>query len=134
MFSSQPADNSTITLNGTVVTLHDGTGGTVDRGADLAATMAALKAFLNASVDAEIAKCTYDSTAGGLLTITSKTVGVTMDAFTVVSSSSPASHGTVSAGGTLAGGIVPSVAVADSWWATTAQAGDLAIVSLGVQR
>jgi hypothetical protein len=135
-FSQQPADNSTITINGTVVTLHDGTGGTVARGASTAAAVDALKTFLNASVDAQIAKCTYDSVGTpthNQLTITSKTVGVTMNSFTLAASSSPNSYGTLS-GTTLAGGIVPSTLVSYAKWKTTALAGSLAVLSLGVQK
>ena len=60
--------------------MHDGTGGSVDRGATITNTLANLKTFLNASVNAEIAKCVYD-VSGTTLTITSKTIGTTMNSY-----------------------------------------------------
>jgi hypothetical protein len=69
-FSSNPANSSTITLGGTVVTF----GSTVAIGADLATTLATLLAFLKASADANISKCTYDIT-GSTLAIKSKAYG-----------------------------------------------------------
>jgi hypothetical protein len=73
--------------------LHDGTGGSVDRGATITNTLANLKTFLNASVNAEIAKCVYD-VSGTTLTITSKTIGTTMNSYTLATSVSPNSYGT----------------------------------------
>lgn len=132
-FSSQSADNSTITLNGTVVTLHDGTGGSVDRGASLAAEVDNLVTALTASVDAQISKCTYTATGvpHDTLVITSKTTGLTMNSFTLAASTSPASHGTVTA---MSGGIPVPSQIVGGMWLTTAIAGNIAKVSLGIQR
>jgi len=138
IFSLQPADNATVTLNGTVVTLHDGTGGTVNRGASLAACVDNLVTFLNLSGDAEIAKCTYTATGAphDTLHIVSDTVGPTNNAFTVAASASPDAHGLINAAvsGTLGGGIVASTLISGAKWLTAAIVNGLAILSLGVQQ
>jgi hypothetical protein len=54
-FSANPSSGATITLGGTVV--HFGTDVAIS--ASLAVTLANLLTFLQASVDANIAKCTY---------------------------------------------------------------------------
>lgn len=70
-FPSNPASNATITLGGTVVTF----GTNVTIGANLAATLANLLAFLNASVDANIIKCVYSVPGNSTLGIVSKAAG-----------------------------------------------------------
>lgn len=135
VFHAQPASSSTMTFNGSVVTFGDGTGGTINRGASLAAAVDNAVTFLNGSGDAEIAKCTYSAagTPHDTLHLVSDTTGQSMNSYTIAASSSPDSHGTPS-GPTLSGGAPASVAVTNARWATSAPAGDLAIVSLGLQR
>lgn len=87
-FASNPANNSTITLGGTVVTF----GTDVTIGASLAITLASLLAFLNASVNANIIKCTYTIT-GSVLDIRSKTPNNTT--FTLAASVATVSHATI---------------------------------------
>jgi hypothetical protein len=70
-FAANPANSSTITLGGTVVTF----GTDVAIGANLAATLATLLTFLKASANANIVKSAYDIN-GSLLTIRYKTAGV----------------------------------------------------------
>lgn len=69
-FAANPAGSSTITLGGTVVTF----GTDVAIGANLAATLVTLLAFLKASANANLIKCTYDI-IGSVLAIRSKTAG-----------------------------------------------------------
>lgn len=101
-FDDQPAADSTITLNGTVWTFvaSGASGAETNIGGDLEATLTALASDLNGSADAEVAKCTYDSTATEL-TIEFDTGGTTGNAFTLAALA--ASNGEVSAA-TLEGG------------------------------
>lgn len=64
-FSAQPANNSTVTVNGVAWTFKTAgaAGNQVNIGADLAATMTALATALNASADAGVAAATYTATA-----------------------------------------------------------------------
>ena len=89
VFSAQPADGATITLNGVTWTLVSGTPGANETqiGGDLDATLTALASDLNGSADAEIAKCTYAADTGAAaLTITHDTAGTGGNSFTVAAS------------------------------------------------
>lgn len=87
-FAANPANASTITLGGTVVTF----GSTVTIGANLAATLANLLVFLRASADANISKCTY-SVGPTSLNIRSKTPNNA--ALTLAASAATVSHATL---------------------------------------
>lgn len=103
-FSGQPVANSTITLNGVAWTFVTGmpVGSQTQIGVGLDATLTALTADLNASVDAQISKCTYTAnTADDRLEIELDTAGTSGNTFTLAASAN--SSGTVSAA-TLAGG------------------------------
>ncbi|MDG4575441.1 MAG: phage tail tube protein [Defluviicoccus sp.] len=103
-FSGQPAANSTITLNGVAWTFVTGmpVGSQTQIGVSLDATLTALAADLNASVDAQISKCTYTAnTADDRLEIELDTAGTSGNTFTLAASAN--SGGTVSAA-TLTGG------------------------------
>ena len=103
-FSGQPAANSTITLNGVTWTFVTGTPASnqTQIGVSLDATLTALAADLNASVDAQISKCTYTAnTALDRLEIEFDAAGTTGNTFTLAASAN--SGGTVSYG-TLTGG------------------------------
>lgn len=97
-----PAANSTLTINGTVVTFVTGTpsGSQVRLGSSLNETLLNLTNFLNASVNANIVKAHY--TSGGFtgFGIQFKLTGSTGNAFTLVAGAG--SHFTCPA--TLAGG------------------------------
>jgi hypothetical protein len=84
-FASNPLSNATITLGGTVVTF----GTDVAIGGSLASTLASLLAFLNASVNVNIIKCTYAVT-NNVLGIRSKTVNNTT--FTLAASAATRSN------------------------------------------
>ncbi|MGO4738645.1 DUF3383 domain-containing protein [Bosea sp. 2KB_26] len=100
-FAGQPANNDVLTINGTAVTYKTGTatGSQVKIGTDLAATLAATSAFLNASTDANLSAMTF-SVVGSALYSVAKDAGVGGNAITI------AKTGTNIAvsGATLAGG------------------------------
>jgi hypothetical protein len=106
-FSAQPANNSTVTVNGTDFTFVTGTPAGADEikiGATLAETLANAVLGLNASVDVDVDDATYAlNLAGTAILIAHKTIGTGGNTFTLAASSSPASNGTPS-GATLAGG------------------------------
>lgn len=84
-FASNPANASTITLGGAVVTF----GTNVAIGGSLAVTLASLLAFLNASADANVKKCAY-TIAANSLGVRSKTTGPST--FTLAASAATISH------------------------------------------
>lgn len=103
VFSANPAVGSKITINGTDVgfVASGATGNHVNIGANLGLTMVALKAFLDASVDANIALATYALAVNNTtLNITNKTAGAAGNGFTLASTV----FGTSLSGPTLAGG------------------------------
>lgn len=102
VFSGQPAADSTIVLNGKTWTFvaADASGNETNIGANLAATLTALAADLNASADTDINDATYVATATELL-VTAKAWGGAGNAFTLGNGSD--SNATRS-GATLTGG------------------------------
>ena len=85
-FVNQPANNDSITFNGSKVTFKTSgaTGLQVNIGASLAATVTALQTFLNSTADAQISQVTWGITGGGLtLTGTADVTGTAMNAFTI---------------------------------------------------
>jgi hypothetical protein len=106
-FSAQPANNSTITINGTVFTFVTDTPADADEikiGATLAETLANAVLALNASTDANADDASYVvNLAGTAILITHKTIGTAGNSFTLAASSVPASNGTPS-GAALSGG------------------------------
>lgn len=106
LFTALPANNSILTVNGEDVTFVTGTPttGQVKVGATIAATVAALVGYLNASADADVDDATYHADADGTsLLITAKALGTGGNAFTLAKSTSPALAVTLS-GATLSGG------------------------------
>jgi phage tail sheath protein FI len=106
-FVSNPTNNSTITLNGTVVSFVTGTptGNQVQVGTNLGATLTALTTFLDGSLDAQIGKCGYTASST-VLTITSKSVNASDNTFTIGTTITGASP----SGAHLTGGIDPVMA------------------------
>jgi len=101
-FSGNPANNDTVTVNGTVVTFVTGTavGSQVQIAGSQAATETALAAFLNASVDANIVKMNY-SVVGSVVYCVSKLTGAAGNAYTLAkTSTSLAVSGATLSGGT----------------------------------
>jgi hypothetical protein len=91
----------------------------VNRGVALVNTVDNLVTFLNASVDAQISKCTYVASGSphNVITATYKTIGVVGNAFTLAGSSSPNSFATVVA---MSGGKEYEVNISPSLAATLA--------------
>lgn len=120
-FTTNVVANDTLTLNGTLITFVSGapSGSQVQVGTDANTSAANLQAFLNASVDVNILTANY-STAGGVTTITYKTIGTAGNSYTVAKSST---HLTLS-GATLAGGAVPS----SVGFATTGSGTDVSVL------
>lgn len=142
-FTSQPNDGDTITLNGTVITFKTtgATGSQVNIGATLGGTLSALESFINtnAAADAQVAKFkaeAYPPSPGGAgegsgantLRYGARTVGTAGNALTVTSTVTGTTV-TGMAGGTAAATLIPS-----AMWLDTAVAGDIARISLALQR
>lgn len=104
-FTGTGADNDTITVGGTVITLKatGPTGNQVLIGGSASATAGNLQTFLQNSADVNISKCNY-SLNGAVITVTYKTVGTTGNSFTLVKSSTAINL----SGATLTGGLVAS--------------------------
>jgi hypothetical protein len=101
-FTVNPSPGDTITLNGTVWTFVSGTpsGDETEIQATLEDTLDQLVSDLNASVDVEIAACTYAHPSGEpTLTITFDTAGPTGNAFTIAASAATVSAATLTGGG-----------------------------------
>ncbi len=100
--TANPANNDTITLNGTTVTFITGvpTGNQVAIGGSVAATLANLLTFLNTSQDVQILKFTY-SVVGNVLALAAAVAGASGNALTIAKTSA---NITVS-GATLAGAV-----------------------------
>jgi hypothetical protein len=136
-FSQQPTSGQTITMNGTVVTF----GTDVAIGPELGDTLVNAATFMNASADTQLVKCSYEASPvspGGSgqgsganqLIVAEKTVGTAGNALTLATNVTGA---TVS-GSTLSGGTASATQITSARWFTSAIAGDLAVVSLGIQQ
>jgi hypothetical protein len=136
-FSQQPVAAQTVTMNGTVVTF----GTDVALGPTLGDTIVNLAAFMNASSDTQLVKCSYEASPvspGGSgegsganqLIVAEKTVGTAGNALTLATNVTGA---TVS-GSTLSGGTASATQITSARWFTSAIAGDVAVVSLGIQQ
>ena len=102
--TSNPANNDTITINGTLVTLVTGTpsGSQVKIGVDAPTTAANIQAFLAASVDANISQALY-TLSGSFVDVQYKSAGPNGNAFTLAKSSSAITlSGAVLSGGSFA--------------------------------
>lgn len=111
-FSANPADTSTITLNGTAVSFKTSPSGPLDVqiGGTLGETLENLIALLALSTDTQVNKMSYsiqedpaDLVAETIVLVQAVTGGTGGNALTIVASSSPASHA-VASGATLSGG------------------------------
>ncbi|MBR8344227.1 DUF3383 domain-containing protein [Burkholderia ambifaria] len=103
--TANPAANDTVTINGTAVTFVSAnpTGNQVLIGANAAATAANLQAFLAASTDVNLSKCSY-ATVGSVTTVTAIALGNAGNAITLAKSSTAITL----SGATLAGGVAAS--------------------------
>ena len=101
-FAANPSPSDTIALNGTVWTFVSGTpsGNETEIQATVTQTVDQLVDDLNASADAEIAKCTYSRpTSTQALVIVFDVAGPTGNAFTISASAAAASAPTLTGGG-----------------------------------
>lgn len=140
-FTQQPSDGQTITLAGTAVTFKasGATGLQSNIGPTLGDTIANLVAVLEASADVNLETLTfqaYPPSPGGAgegsganqLVYAAEAVGTAGNAI-AVSTNVPGATVTPMGGGTAAATAVP-----DGYWFTSAISGELAKVSLGLQR
>ena len=99
LFGGQPANNDTVTINGTVVTFKTAgpVGPQVLIGASLSATIVNLTNFLNASADANIVQGIYTSSPTRLY-VEAKTAGAPGNTFTLAASVATPSGATLSGG------------------------------------
>jgi hypothetical protein len=141
VFATQPVAGQTITLNGTAWTFQasGASGNQVNIGPTLGDTIAVLATALNASTDTNTAAlryAAYPPSPGGsgqgsganTLTYGVKAVGSAGNAL-VVTTTVPGSTVTPMSGGSAA-----ATALTGAFWKSTAIAGQLAKVSLGIQR
>lgn len=100
-FVANPTASDTITLGGTAVTFvaSGATGNQINIGSSLATTLVAAIAVLNASVDPEVALCTYGANAT-VLNITFNAGGTAGNTYTIAASAATASGATLTNGGT----------------------------------
>jgi hypothetical protein len=142
-FSGQPQAGQTVVLNGTTVTFvaSGATGLQVNLGPTLGDTLTALANFVNGSADANLTLLTVradppspggagQGSGANTLLVSSKAAGVAGNAYTLAAGTAP---DTVS-GATLAGGAAAGVAIPYAFWLSPAIAGQLARVSLAIQR
>lgn len=99
LFAGQPANNDTVTINGTVVTFKNAApvGNQVLIGGSLSATIVNLTNFLNASADANIDDGIYSSDPTHLY-VQAKATGPTGNTFTLAASVATPSGATLSGG------------------------------------
>lgn len=141
-FSSQPLDGTTVTIKGTVVTFKNSgaTGLQVNIGPTLGDTIVALAAFLNGSADVNLVAMKYaadppspggsgQGSGANRLLVASTTPGVAGNAYGLVTNVA----GATTSGAVLSGGTASGTAITGGRWYTSALAGQLAVVSLGVQ-
>jgi hypothetical protein len=104
-FSANPANNDTLTIDGTTVTFVTAApvGNQIQIAATLALTLQSLAAFLNSSADVNLKLMTYTATATALY-IVSIATGTTGNAYTLTKTSTAITL----SGATLAGGVTVS--------------------------
>lgn len=143
-FSKIPANNETITINAVPITFRT-SGATGDdiniNYPTLGDFLVALAAKLNGSATAGLATQQYrvdPASPGGsgqgsganTLLIAAETAGVAANAFNLLTTAA----GSTVSGGTLSGGSAAALAIPTGYWVTSAIAGQLAMVSLSIQR
>lgn len=142
-FSQQPVAGQTVTINGTTVTFEasGATGNQVNIAATLGDTIDALVTMLNASADTNLVACKYgayppspggagEGSGANTLQIVDKTAGTAGNSIAFSTNVT----GATTSGSTLSGGAAAGTAVTGGYWVTSALAGNLAKVSLGIQR
>lgn len=144
-FTQQPAANATIVINSNTITFK-ASGATassdeVNLGATLGDTLRNVQTLVegNASTNwGNVTVIAYPPSPGGAgegsganeLHVAAAAVGTAGNAYTLTAGTTT---GATASGATLAGGTAASTAITGGRWATSAQAGELAILSLGLQ-
>ncbi len=144
VFSAQPVDGNTLVIDGTTVTFKasGATGAQSNIGATLGDTITNLAAVLNGSADVNLVLMSYraeppspggagQGSGANTLLIASKALGVAGNAYTLNAGTTP---GVTLSGATLSGGVASGTAVPSGYWLSAAIAGQLAKVSLAIQR
>jgi hypothetical protein len=139
-FSQQPVDGNTLVINGATLTFKasGATGDQANIGATLGDTVLNAVNALNASVTAGFSALTYavdppspgPPNAGDTILIVADAVGVAGNALAITSGP----PGMTKSAATLLGGTAAATSIPSAYWVLPAQAGQLAIVSLGIQR
>ncbi len=85
---TNPANNDTVTINGTVVTFvtSGASGNQVNLGGTAALTATALYTFLNGSADTQISKLTWTNPSSGVVHGVDKTAGAAGNSYTLATS------------------------------------------------
>lgn len=136
IFTVNPTDGEKITIGGADVIFKDTPGaGEVDIGGDLTTSIDNMVTALNHAADypgndTDIAKFTWSNVGGTRLRGISDTVGTANNAITL---STDVVGATVS-GSTMTGGAPASIALTNAKWIQGALAGELALLSLALQR
>lgn len=144
-FTQQPAANATIVINSNTITFK-ASGATassdeVNIGPTLGDTLVAVAALVagNASTNwGNVKVLAYPPSPGGAgqgsganeLHVAAVSVGTAGNSYTITAGTTT---GATASGATLAGGTASSTAITGARWATSANAGELARVSLGIQ-
>lgn len=134
VFSKNPVADETITINGLVVTFKasGASGDQVNIGATLNDTLNNLVAYLNAETDVKVQNlitfAAYPTGGANELHMSADVVGVTANSYVTTTTVEGA---TVT---DMAGGTAAATAITGGFWLTSALAGELAKVSLGLQR
>lgn len=150
LFTSQPQAGDTVVLgttgagNTTSITFQSSgaTGNEVNIGPTLGDTLNALVALINASSDANLVKfkaLAYPPSPGGAgegsgasaLDLGAATVGSAGNSLTIAVTGSLANSATIT---NMAGGVAGATAIAGGKWVTSAIAGQIAKISLGIQQ
>jgi hypothetical protein len=131
-FSIQPADAMTVVINGKTWTFKSSGAGAAQTniGPTITDSVTALAASLNASADGLITPGSYLAD-GNRLWVAWDAVGVAGNAIAITSGTTT---GATASAATLAGGTAAATAVSGAFWLSSAVAGQLAKVSLGIQR
>jgi hypothetical protein len=144
VFSKIPANNETITINAVAITFHT-SGATGDdmniNYPTLGDFVAALANKLNGSATAGLTPLQFradppspggsgQGSGANTLLIGAETVGTAANAYTLATTCA----GSTVSGATLAGGAATATAIVGGYWLTSAIAGQLAVVSLGIGR
>lgn len=142
-FNRQPLDGQTVVINGTTWTFKNSgaTGTQSNIGPTIGDTITRLVAALNASGDANTLLSTYAAyppSPGGLgqgsgayrVMVSADALGVAGNAYTLAAGTS----GVTVSGAVLSGGVAGGTQVVGAKWDSGAIGGDIAIVSLGIQR